>query len=94
MSRYIDADTLKQKWLFRGKDGKPYRDEIDAMPTADVVEVKQGRWDVDSDNLPICSECGEIALQRVFIKLPHRIQDVRMVKSNYCPFCGARMVSE
>ena len=39
MSRYIDADALKQKWLFRGKDGKPYRDEIDAMPTADVVEV-------------------------------------------------------
>ena len=39
MARYIDADTLKLKWLFRGKDGKPYRDEIDAMPTADVVEV-------------------------------------------------------
>ncbi len=39
MSRYIDADALKQKWLFRGKDGKPYRDEIDSMPTADVVEV-------------------------------------------------------
>ena len=39
MSRYIDADALKQKWLFRGKDGKPYRDEIDAMPTADVREV-------------------------------------------------------
>ena len=40
MSRYIDADTLKQKWLFRGRDGKPYCDEIDAMPTADVVENK------------------------------------------------------
>ena len=39
MSRYIDADALKQKWLFRGKDGKPYRDEIDAMPTVDVVEI-------------------------------------------------------
>lgn len=39
MSRYIDADALMQNWLFRGKDGKPYRDEIDTMPTADVVEV-------------------------------------------------------
>ncbi len=37
--RYVDADSLKRKWLFRGKDGKPYRDEIDAMPTADVVKV-------------------------------------------------------
>lgn len=37
--RYIDATSLRQKWLFRGKDGKPYRDEIDAMPAADVIEV-------------------------------------------------------
>ena len=43
MSRYIDADSLKQKWLFHGKDGKPYCDEIDAMPTADVVEVVRCR---------------------------------------------------
>ena len=38
---YIDADALKQKWLFRGRDGKPYRDEIDAMPTADVVSKEK-----------------------------------------------------
>lgn len=54
-------------------------------------EVNHGRWDVDSDNLPICSECGEIALQRVFIKIPQLIQDVQMVRSNYCPHCGAKM---
>lgn len=39
MSRFIDTDVLKQKWVFRGKGGKPYRDEIDSIPTADVVEV-------------------------------------------------------
>lgn len=47
--RYIDADSLKQKWLFLGKDGKPYRDEIDAMPTADVVPyfIEDGKITID-----------------------------------------------
>ena len=31
--RLIDADALREKWLFRGEDGKPYRDEIDNAPT-------------------------------------------------------------
>ena len=39
MSRYIDADLLMQKWLFRGKSQAMYRDEIRSVPTADVVEV-------------------------------------------------------
>lgn len=50
-------------------------------------------WVLDSDNLPVCKECGEVALQRIFVKMPHLIQDVRMVHSNYCPHCGAKMVS-
>lgn len=33
MSRCIDADALKQNWLFRGDDGKPYRDVVDEQPT-------------------------------------------------------------
>lgn len=55
MNRYIDADVLKQKWLFRGKDGKPYRDEIDAMPTADVVEVV---YCEDCKHKEYCSQIG------------------------------------
>ena len=54
-------------------------------------ERPQGEWVYDSDNLPVCKECGEIALQRVFAKMPHLIQEVRMVKSNFCPNCGADM---
>lgn len=55
------------------------------------LERPQGEWENDSDNLPICNKCGEIALQRIFVKMPHLIQDVRMVRSNYCPNCGADM---
>lgn len=55
------------------------------------VERTKGEWEIDSDGLPVCKECGEIALQRIFVKMPHLIQDVRMVCSNYCPNCGADM---
>ncbi|MBO5967311.1 MAG: hypothetical protein J6S14_02300 [Clostridia bacterium] len=53
--------------------------------------VVKGKWELDSDGLPVCSECGEIALQRIFVKVPHLIQEVRMVRSSYCPNCGADM---
>ena len=106
MSRYIDANRLEDELyheafetdteMQRWDSGcwiryKMFEKILEKQPNADVVEVKKGRWDVDEDNLPICSECGEIALQRVFIKIPHLIQDVRMVRSNYCPNCGADM---
>lgn len=69
MSRYIDADALKQKWLFRGRDGKPYRDEIDAMPTADVAEVVRCKdcenWQIEwltsckEDNYHYCADIDD-----------------------------------
>ena len=65
--------------------------EAEDFPAADVRPVVRGEWIFDSDNLPICSECQEIALQRMFVKIPSLIQDVRMVRSNFCPFCGADM---
>lgn len=64
---------------------------FEAIPAADVAPVRHGRWIKDSDGLTICSECEEVALQRVFIKLPEKIVDLQMRKSHYCPNCGARM---
>lgn len=51
----------------------------------------QAHWEPDSDGLPVCSKCGEIALQRAFVKVPNLIQDLRLVRSKYCPNCGADM---
>ena len=72
-------ETLKQAW----ERGREYQQRLDS--------VGDSEWILDSDNLPICEACGEIALQRIFVKGPDMIQEVRMIKSNFCPNCGAKM---
>lgn len=50
--------------------------DVDDVPTADVQEVKHGKWDYGQNIFPcFCSECG---------------QEADMVYA-YCPHCGARM---
>jgi hypothetical protein len=60
---------------------------IDKIPTADVVEVKHGKWikpsgalNVFSESYLICSECN--VMLPVMKELYHY---------DYCPNCGARM---
>ena len=48
---------------------------INQCPSSDVEPVKQGRWERCGKNLGECSECGEVVV----------------IKSNYCPNCGADM---
>ncbi len=51
-------------------------DRINAIPSANVVERKQGMWiDVNLNFLYKCSECG-------------RLHDEL---TNYCPYCGTEM---
>lgn len=51
----------------------------DAIPAADVVPVRHGRWIKDGDEGPVyCSECGE----------EHEWEDYR---ASYCDCCGAKM---
>ena len=59
---------------------------LDDMPTADVREVKHGKWKINADDLfPVestmeCSVCHH--------EQPLNIDD------NYCPNCGAEMRGE
>ena len=56
---------------------------IKEAPSADVVEVRHGRWIVfDSENPESkeCTACGYLFS--------------RIHPSNYCPYCGARMDKE
>ena len=81
MSRYIDAELAKAE--FTGNFSQEYpaplvKAMIDDIPTADVEEVRHGRW-VQPNPLynPFCSEC----------KTYERSGE----KKKYCSECGARM---
>ena len=56
---------------------------IKSAPTADVVEVRHGEW-VDCK----CSACGEVSPT---IRFNEWEMDYQIVKSPYCPNCGAKM---
>ena len=96
MSRYIDAERI-EPFLRRKIWGTPderWRPEsefglfVDAVPTADVAEVKHGRWEVDDIGIKVvatCSVCrNEIEMSTCLGKPIY----------SYCPACGAKMESE
>lgn len=84
MSRYIDADKAKEKKVY-SKDRHEYVvpvAELDWLPTADVQEVKHGKWELIGKNVSKCTSCG----------------CARNIKTqfgwNFCPVCGERMGEE
>lgn len=101
LTAYTDATTINtvvesayhysNEWIGGIRDALI---EIGDIPAADARPVVRGEWVLDSDGLPVCSHCGEIALQRVFTKVPQLIMNTRMIQSNFCPNCGADMRGE
>ena len=88
MSRYIDAEIYRS--VLRGASEGYYDDSfekvLDAIPTADVVEVRHGKWKISElpkgKKLKYCSECG----------FGQNMHDERSY--NFCPNCGADMRGE
>ena len=88
MDDYIKrSDTLE---LARGYYSQGLKEEavpvkaIRNIPSADVVEVKHGKWELHDEPpwyIRECSECGEKW---------HHWQGYAM--PDFCPNCGARMV--
>ena len=65
--------------------------EVEDFPAADVQPVKHGRWILNSDRIPVCSVCEEIALQKILLRFPTPEYYSKFVLSDYCPYCGAKM---
>ena len=92
MTRLIDADSIQ--WDVEGVGEIPVitKEEIDQMPTVDAVPVKHGKWipkmiiigGCDHFYGTKCSECGNDALNA----------EGNDFLTDYCPYCGARMVEE
>ena len=92
MKRVIDDSEALYKTCKRLViDGDPRPSEYCIANSEPYEPQETSEWVLDSDGLLICQKCGEIALQRMFVKMPYLIQDVRMVRSNFCPSCGADM---
>lgn len=88
MSRYIDADVIRDEWLHGGEnehiyDTNDFLNSIDDQPTADVEPVRHAHWIVYAD-IPVvwCSGCESL----IFAD-KERLND----KVHYCPHCGAKM---
>lgn len=92
MSRYIDADLMKQSIpntkmdefencrYCRMLDEEQVKDLIDQQPTADVRENIKGEW-IAGDNSLTCPRCGAHG------------EDIRSdFTFNFCPNCGAQMM--
>ncbi len=90
MSRYIDAAVMQDKLRELcnkytvaygsryGSFGKDISEITDKVPTADVQEVRHGKW-TDKGSLSCrCAECGCKSNR----------------ESNFCPNCSAKMDKE
>ena len=81
MSRYMDAEKLCE--FARNHINKSVDcNDIMRFPTADVQEVRHGRWDIFNNKIAQCSVCRygrAIATQFWW---------------NFCPACGAKVEEE
>ena len=96
MSRYIDADELLKRLSRKEADEgaalvnfvkKVVELRIESMPTADVQEIKRGRWIVRQLPMPL----SDGSMECVECSVCHTHWDGG---TNYCPNCGASMQGE
>ncbi len=80
MPRYIDAEKIKYTEYING-DVTVSKDLVEKIPTADVQEVRHGKWDVKVLT-PYCSICHK----------PSEYEcDGVHSQPLFCPNCGAKM---
>lgn len=85
MAKYIDADKLLKDMEFVTNDttcplhiAATIDQTISLAETADVVEVKHAKWEINPDGYyPYCGNC--------------KTEPKNGLMSKYCPHCGAKM---
>jgi len=73
MAEYIEREAAIEAVSFYDEE------KIRAIPAADVVPVRHGKWIDEPGHIPHCSECGRYS------------DDAETGEAICCPFCGARM---
>ena len=91
---YIERETVKA-WLHEEDFGTPderWRPEsefgamIDALPAADVVEVKHGEW-IKHESMVLSRQCSNC-------KGWYTKTTINEYTYSFCPHCGAKMDGE
>jgi hypothetical protein len=88
MSRYIDAELIPFS-----RDYSRFvatEDDVDSVPTADVVEVVHGEW----ETIPDCQPDRLLAYRHICSVCKTTYKDLNCHGHNYCHWCGAKMDGE
>lgn len=103
MDRYINVNEAiktarKSKAISQAiADIIDFQQVIDDTPTADVIEVKHGRWVYDPDGMDWnigawrCSECG---CKNGNLGSYSSTNPYHCAGSKFCPHCGAKMTGD
>ena len=75
--RLIDADALP-KYTGYALSANEVAKAVENAPTIDAEPVRRGHWELIDEADPICWGCS-----KCFMYVGY--------KTNYCPFCGAKM---
>lgn len=80
IGKYVKAECPEEKELVEWCKDECIRQGY-CMPTADVAEVKHGKWNKEYDRSPryVCTVCKHLFNNKGY---------------KYCPHCGARMDGE
>jgi rubrerythrin len=104
MSRYIDADKLKEECYKFANDVSRsamafVQGQINAAPTADVVEVRHGRWIKQKQDTEVMQKFHDMGLGQGM-----SVNSIYWTCSlcgnwgtphyKYCPNCGSKMDGE
>lgn len=89
---YLDCDSPYSYHVINDEDiliGKFQTiDIIDDQPTADVQEVKHGKWIKDEYSDTVCSCCKQYVAEN---EDGYPIQELKDYTPSFCPNCGAKM---
>lgn len=95
MAKYIDVESLVVAYSGHTPDDDFSKGVdfvlglLDSKPPADVRPVRRGKWELDNDNIPHCTECGCVAPQRLFLQVKSLACTTQFIMSDYCPDCGS-----
>lgn len=91
MAEYIEKDKAINTVFEAFADGRSAYIALEAIPAADVVPVRHGRWQITEcyPHNVYCSEC-----HKRFAQTHWAVWEDGSLPRDYCPNCGAKMDGE